>query len=439
MAPAMSKEEAEQKELKAKKVDALVRNICISSAFSVCQHFIFAQSEPRLFVSLCGNNTPRATRLLGNTSGIVGLISLVLNQAGGKLSDSIGRRPGFLVGPLCNILLGLLVFSNPRNLPLVTICRMLRLTVTTFSNTVMCNAALGDICSQEEFKLAQSKIQVATGVAMLATPFVEERLLSFSPTSPNAIKYVYLVMSSIAAMQATFVTTQIEETLDKAKRTVAKFDWQCVNPFGFLRIFSEGSKALQKVVTIVTLQMFLEGKNLSDVVMAWTRDKLKWSVAGTRNFIFCYGALCLVAGKTVTPHMLKTLKNKEFTTVNNLLNIGAFSLRGAAPSTALWLLMMFPMLPGVNGASSIALKGVAQKMADGHGFGNGEFSAWINNLRALAGAVAPVVYAQVYSAFAKRGMNPGHTFAVAGLLGALLPEILLRTTSDSEVETVSKK
>lgn len=423
----VSKKDAEAKSSR------LIRKICISSFFSVMQHFIFAQSEPRLFLSLCDKDSARATRLLGNTSGIVGILSLVLNQAGGKLSDSIGRRPGFIIGPLINVFLGLIVFKSPRNLTSVTICRVLRYLFTTFSNTVMCTAALADVCSKSELALAMSKIQVATGIAMLGTPFVEGKILSSNPFSPDAIKYVYLVMSGVAACHLAFVTTQIEETLDVAKRTAGTLNLQAINPFGFVRIFTEGSVALRKVVAITTLQMFLEGKNVADIVMTWVRDKLGWSVEGIRNFITAYGALCLLTGMTATPYMLKNMSARGFTTSTNLLNTIAFSTRAAVPSTALWIAMMFPMLPGVNGSSATALKAVAQELANKQGFGKGEFSGWVNNLRALAGSVSPVVYAQCYAAAEKRGANPGHTFALAGVFGAILPQLLLRTMKDSEL------
>lgn len=45
-------------------------------------------------------------------------------------------------------------------------------------------------------------------------------------------------------------------------------------------------------------------------------------------------------------------------------------------------------LPGVNGASATALKSISTDLATAEGFGKGEFSAWSNNLRALAGAAA---------------------------------------------------
>jgi hypothetical protein len=306
--------------------------------------------------------------------------------------------------------------------------------VTTFSNTVMCQAALADVCSKSELALAMSKIQVATGIAMLVTPFVEEKALSVAPMSPNAIKYVYLLMSSIAATHFAFVTTQIEETLSAAKRSKDALNLQVINPFGFIRIFTEGSASLKKITVITTLQMFLEGKNMSDVVMAWVRDKLHWSVTEVRNFITSYGALCLGAGMTVTPYMLKNTSVRGFTSITNLLNAFAFSLRGMTPSSALFLIMMFPMLPGVNGQSATALKSVAQELANNQGFGKGEFSAWINNLRALAGSASPVLYAQFYAAAERRRANPGHTFALAGVLGAILPQILFWAMKDSELQ-----
>eukprot|EP00913_Durusdinium_trenchii_P002904 g2691.t1 len=59
------------------------------------------------------------------------------------------------------------------------------------------------------------------------------------------------------------------------------------------------------------------------------------------------------------------------------------------------------------------------------GFNNGEFSAWVNNLRAFAGSISPVLYGQVYAAAEHRRKNPGLTFLLAGTLGALLPQVIL--------------
>jgi len=342
---------------------------------------------------------------------------------------------GFLAGPLSNIILGLLVFKSPRNRALVVVCRILRLLMTTFSNTVMCSAALADVSKGSDLALAMSKIQSATGLAMLLTPFVEARILSYSPWSPDGIKYVYLLLSGVAATHTVFAATQIEETLDTSNMKATKIDLAMINPFGFVRVFTEGTATLRKLVAITTLQMFLEGKNMSDVVTVWMRDHLMWTVEGTRNFVVSYGVLCTAAGMSVTPYMLKNMTAKGFTTATNMLNAIAFWLRGAAANSALFLGMMLPMLPGVNGASATALRAVAQDIANSQGFGKGEFSAWINNLRALAGAAAPFLYGQTYAAAKKRGANPGYVFAVAGLVGAIIPQLALQSMHDSELKS----
>merc|ERR1719183_2577083 len=100
------------------------------------------QTEPFLIKDLCMGDMARAQRLLANTQGLVGVIGLLLNQMGGRLSDSMGRRRFLLVGPLCNILLGATVFNRSHSLLTILVCRVLRMVVTTFSNTVMISASL---------------------------------------------------------------------------------------------------------------------------------------------------------------------------------------------------------------------------------------------------------------------------------------------------------
>ena len=56
-------------------------------------------TEPVLIRRLVGRRPSRAARVMANTSGLIGLLGLVVNQLGGKLSDQLGRRPFFAVGP----------------------------------------------------------------------------------------------------------------------------------------------------------------------------------------------------------------------------------------------------------------------------------------------------------------------------------------------------
>ncbi len=83
-------------------------------------------------------------KVLASTQGLVGILSLFVNQLGGKISDSKGRKTFLLIGPIGNVICGSLVFKNFENRSLVVACRVIRLLITTFSNTVMVTASLAD-------------------------------------------------------------------------------------------------------------------------------------------------------------------------------------------------------------------------------------------------------------------------------------------------------
>ena len=97
---------------------------------------------------------------------------------------------------------------------------------------------------------------------------------------------------------------------------------------------------------ITTLQMFLEGKNLSELVELWKREHLQWTVEGSRNFVVIYGNLSILSGMFITPYFLKNLSPRGFTTTTNMLNFLGFMLRGIKESSYIFLLAVIPMCLG---------------------------------------------------------------------------------------------
>ncbi|CAE7180804.1 bglX [Symbiodinium pilosum] len=409
-----------------------MRKLYLSGFLSVAQTVITIQSEPLLIKELSGGDIGLTARMLANTQGLVGVLGVVVNQIGGKFSDVLGRKRFLTLGPLANILFGLLIFRNSHNRRVVLPLRIVRSILTTFSSTVMLTAALSDVAQGAELGAAISKMGAAVGAGIVITPFVEALFLQRS----NSPRTAYLLLSLLGFVHALFVGLSVPETLRRAQRKTLASAMQLssINPFGFLNVFRRGSVGLQKMVCIQTLQMFLEGKNLSDLVELWKREHLKWTVGESRNFVMIYGTLSILSGVYVTPFFLKNLTARGFTSATNMLNLLGFLLRGAREKSWIFLLAVLPMLPGVNGASATALKSISTDLATAEGFGKGEFSAWTNNLRALAGAVATVLYGNYYSWCKRTGISAGTTFALAGLIGAALPELILRLTKDNEIQ-----
>ena len=94
-----------------------------------------------------------------------GLLEFCLNPTFGKLSDRIGRRPFFLVGP-AYVFLGnavLAVFAknlSPSMLPLILVNSLLRKVAATVSGSVASVTALSDVSSGRAFAINISKLWV---------------------------------------------------------------------------------------------------------------------------------------------------------------------------------------------------------------------------------------------------------------------------------------
>ena len=105
-------EAAEDEEARERRRKRIVNAVCVSQFFSVLQHISNLQTEPVMLRELVDGDLARTTSLLANTQGVVGVASIFVNQLGGRLSDTFGRRCFFLLGPLMNVANGLFIFSR---------------------------------------------------------------------------------------------------------------------------------------------------------------------------------------------------------------------------------------------------------------------------------------------------------------------------------------
>jgi len=426
--PAGAEKEGDEKAVVEHRQRTL-KAIYFSSFLSVLQHTIVLQSEPLLLKQLLKGDTVASARALANSQGLVGVIALVFNQFGGKLTDAIGRKPGFLLGPLGNIILGLLVCMKPSKSLLIA-CRVLRMIITTFSNTVVAGAAMADILPGPELAAAGAKVGAVVGAAITLSPILEAKIL----TKMKNPKYTFLAISAFAAMQAFVVGFILPETLPKEKRKevgeVATLD--SLNPFGFTKLYTKGSKSLQKLVNVCTFQYMMEGKNVSDFAAQWWFNQMKWGVLDVRNYVTIYGLSCVLSGMFLIPKMAKEMTVRAFTSVGNASNVVNFAMKSfTAPSSGVYYLVSFLGLPGVNASSGTLVRAITVRKAAGEGFGRGEFSAYSNNLRAIPSALGPMLYGYVYAGF--QDSFPGLAYLVAAIFGGIIPEVLMRSLSDDEL------
>jgi len=282
----------------------------------------------------------------------------------------------------------------------------------------------------QEFGVALSKIQATVGIAVILAPLFEAQVLL--RTKQN-LRYPYLVLALLGAVNILSSSMQLEETLDVAKRKTTSLSSiiKDVNPFNFMKIFSSSNATFKRLVRISALQQFLEGKNLSDLGQMYMRNQLGWDVQAVTKFVVAWGATAVLSGAIIVPTLLKQLGTRTFTTIANCCLATACCLQGASSNGVSYCIGTAIAVPGMNGSSANGLRGLCNKYAEDDGFGGGEFSAMFNNLRAVVGALATASLGYSYAFCRDNGLKPGISYALAGVAGAVIPQVLLQSVPNS--------
>lgn len=439
--PAGVDEDAKQlaKQEHAKKtVNVLIRGIFQA----VLQHVLALQSEVKMFSNALNGDQAAVARALSISQGIIGVAGLFVNQIGGKLSDSFGRKPGFLIGPLVNMLCAAAILTKGKNISVLMVCRVLRSMSITFSGTVSTSASLSDttvVLDEETQALVQPRIQAYVGIAAILGPYIEGLMLKMSRDNP---RNTYKLVAIAAFLQLLNNAKLIPETLPvEQRRPVSDFSTllQSMNPFSFMKVYLGNNVALKRLLTIQTFQLCGDGKVLSDLVQLWCANMLNWGSSTIRTYIACWGASVTLASSCIHPFLLKNLSARAYMTIGNLGIWSGLTLQGCAQrGECMWSGLPI-MLPGINGGNAHRTKELARILAQREGYGNGEFAGWSANLRALAQAVVTVMIGMWYAHCQKRGINPGSAWWLTGFIAGGIPQILMHTLKAKDFELVEER
>jgi len=430
-------------EVLAKGKDKAIRAIMVSACLSIMQHLLILRADSIIFTRACGRDPAKTARVLTTTAGLTGFCGLLLNQVGGKLSDCVGRKPLFMVGPAVNILVAFLVTKFPENLQVLMPCRIVKLMATNFSGTVMCNAAMMDIASGKEFSIISTKLQVMTGIGCIVAPQLESLVLRNTGDNPL---HVFRSLGVLGALLMSHNLMNLPETLAPEKRislsaffaSIASF-----NPFSFLKIYVGKKKyprALKQLMGVHSFQCCLESRPTGELLQMWAQNNCKLSNRGISIFYSFWGMAMLLCGSTVAPRLLRAMTPRNFTTFTNLTLATAMAIVGLRENSVNLFGALPLMVPGVNGGCLHAVKALAGDLAVREGLGKGEFSAWLGNMRAIFISLAAMIYGQVYARCQERGGFPGSfmgtPWIVAAFLGGYLPQLLVWSMPRSDFEPI---
>jgi MFS family permease len=362
--------------------------------------------------------------MLSLSTGVTGIISLFVNQIGGKLADAIGRLPLLQVGSVMNILVAL-IMKRSKSPSSLLVCRVLKLVFTTFSGTVIGSSILSDTVQAEERRLIGPQVMVAVSAALISGPIVESAILRRSGDDPRA---AYTVVACLNAIQLFQNHCLMPETLCEHVRTRIQGFAQLLagmNPFSFLKLFFSEHTTLKKVVLVQAFQMQGEGKVSSDFFQIWSRVNLKWSDTNIRDFVSSWGAIGAVCNAVMVPTLHQRLNIYDYTCLSNIgAFLGLMIHSAAEKGICMWGALPF-FLPGVNGSSANATGALSVQLAKQVGYGNAEFAAWMTNIKAISQSLTTLFLGWWYARCKDKGKYPGTTWMLYGLICGAVPQLLV--------------
>lgn len=417
---------ADGDELPQAKSDRAVGAVMVYMALKVMADTTTTAVWPLLLLETYGGDVARATTAAATMSSLCGVAELLINPMVGRLSDALGRKPFFYLGPLANCLTSLLQIAYPHSVAACYLQRVASQTLSTVSGSTIGTATLADVASGDKLTGALGALGSWAGLGVIIGPLISGTLTRVFGSRLNPVTVAFGARAVVSGSTVLFLALRLQETLPVAKRR--PFTLGGVNPLGFLRLF-RGSAPLRRLALANGLASMCEGKMTSDTNIAYIRNEVGFGADQITAYLTSWGVACFCSGKYLVKAVVRAVGPRVYTDIAMTTNALAHLVLGLVPhGWAVWAYVAL-LTPGINNLSAAAIKSQAAAHAIAGGMGKGEFSAAMASLRAVTFVLAPTAWGAIYAACVRAGRPPGLSLVGAGLVGAVLPALLHRTLS----------
>jgi DHA1 family tetracycline resistance protein-like MFS transporter len=336
----------------------------------------FTRSE--VLLPLVGNSYDRVSVYMSAWTTATAAIEFLINPTIGQLSDCFGRKKFLLLAPYANILLKSWVVMQPSIVSL-TVERIICDGLRTLAGSTLGMAMATDIVDRSELAQTGANMSVCLGIGLLASPIISSFL------SPIGTYKAAVVMAIIQLLTDTFL---MKESLRPEDR---KPSWSVQQPFAFAKLFTK-NKQLTKLATVTMLHNMVDIKVTADPILVFQMTTLGWSRQVVQRYQGIMGLALLFQGK-VTQYSLKLFGLYNHTSFCHFFQVARGLLLGFFPTpTMQWV---NGVLGWVAGSKEHAVKQLLTGEAIDAGFGRGELSGLVANLRALMVVIASPIFGRI--------------------------------------------
>lgn len=370
------------------------------------------------------NNVSQMVEFLTTLASAGAFVEFLSNPVFGKLADAYGRRSVLPIGNIAVVIVRSLLFlKSDKRWPIVLEQAVQIPLVTSFFTTY--RAAIGDKLQGAAFARANATISMGAGVALVSGPLIAKAVMNRADP-----KYCYLVSVGLSSLSLLNIMARAEETLPVEKRQPVVLSDMA--PFAFMRLFT--TRALNRLMAVVGMQSFTEGRNITDIMSIYMQHDLKWNWNQVNNYISAYGIVLILSGLTVKKS-LAFFGLVNFTTFSNVCNILNLFCNAMVPPfgwLSSWASMYLGILFGApGGRKRDAAESLIMQLGAKEGFGNGFISGAMNNFRAVINIIGPTLFGRIYARGAAKGK--GSVVFLVGALTIVAAELALRTLSLEEL------
>ncbi len=412
----------------------------------------FTRSE--VLLPLVGNSYDRVSVYMSAWTTVTAAIEFLINPTIGQLSDRFGRKKFLLLAPYANIVLKSWVVLQPSILSL-TVERIICDGLRTLAGSTLGMAMATDIVDRSELAQTGANLSVCLGIGLICSPIISSFL------SPIGTFKASVAMALVQLMTDTFL---MKESLRPEDR---KSSWSVQQPFAFAKLFTKSTQ-LTKLATVSMLHNMVDIKVTADPLLIFQQDTLGWSRIAIQRFqVFPYAphtsrilitascfffvrphlkpapvlhgqgvmGIALLAQGKVTKMSLKAFGLYGHTSFCHLFQIIRGLLLGFIPTTPMqWT---NGVLGFVSGSKEHAVKQLLSGEAIDAGFGRGELSGLLANLRALMVVVSSPIFSRVSLWGRANGFPGAPLVAVTTIIMAA--ELVFRTVDKQTVSNQATK
>ena len=346
---------------------------CLHRAVLCCAVlcYTYTRGRAQLVLTRLKGNLTQCSRLLAQLTVGSTLLELLTNPSWGTLTDRHGRRPLLLLSMAVNAGLKAGVCYTGA-LWSAVLDAVVSGAMSAVSSSAI-NAAIADISSPDAMPGRQAVVGIAGGMGFVIGPIFGGII-----SGRYGARTAYACGAAVAAMQTLYLSVAFPETVDLSKPRPPR-DSPLVNPLSAIKLF-QGGRELAVLAMVGTLQCALEAKAWSNTMMVFLRGHVGLTPAEFGRFSASFAVASIIA-KFWVKHSISLFGTGGHTTISNVATAVAFFIWGS--SKRLWASVAALLIAPLHLERRRTVLTTANNLAAKEGMGNGEFNAYMSNLRAV--------------------------------------------------------